>query len=189
VQTVMLMSQCCSDTCAAAMYDDRGPAPSGHTCGFFAIRREIQAYGCYPEGRERARLGYAFRCIDALRQHPTTAAAHREVLVTNDSPDVPVRTSDLSRERLVSQEAAARGLANKLGILNIPIERDMAKPEVEQGRTSHGKQCTFWQAGKLGVRLEYRLNTPSYSTFPLCVDLQTVPISPGGCCLRVSLYV
>jgi len=144
VQTVMLMSQCCSDTCAAAMYDDRGPAPSGYTCGFFATRRERQAYGCYPEGRECARLGYAFRCIDALRQHPTTAAAHRAVLVTNDSPDVPVRTSDLSRERLVSQEAAARGLANKLGILNIPIERDMAKPEVEQGRTSHGKQCTFW---------------------------------------------
>jgi hypothetical protein len=57
------------------MDEIHGPEPSGNTCGFFSTRHDLQAYGCYPEGRTRGRMGHAFRFIDALERH-LTAAAH-----------------------------------------------------------------------------------------------------------------
>jgi len=110
VQTVMVMSQCYSGTFASLIYE-KGPAqPSGDVCGFFSTTRELRAYGCYPEGRDRDRIGHAFNFIDALGHQPTTVEAHVEVLVTDDTPDVPLRTSGLYLERIVSEEAEARGL-------------------------------------------------------------------------------
>ena len=110
VQVVMVMSQCYSGTFANAMYPGEASQPSGNVCGFFSTTRDLTAYGCYPEGRDRDKIGHAFRFIDALGRRPTTAEAHLEVLVTDDTPDVPLRTSDVYLERLVSAEAAARGV-------------------------------------------------------------------------------
>ena len=110
VRTVMVMSQCFSGTFANAMYDGAGSEASGDICGFFSTTRDLRAYGCYPEGRDRDRIGHAFRFIDALGRHSTAAAAHREVLLTDSTPDVPLRTSDVYIERLLEEGAAARGV-------------------------------------------------------------------------------
>jgi thiol-disulfide isomerase/thioredoxin len=109
VQTVMVMSQCYSGTFAATIYDDDGE-PSGDACGFFSTTRDRRAYGCYPEGRDRDRIGHAFRFIDALGRNPSTDEAHLDVLLTDSTPDVPVRTSDVYLERVLAAEAEARGL-------------------------------------------------------------------------------
>jgi thiol-disulfide isomerase/thioredoxin len=110
VQVIMVMSQCYSGTFASAMYLGDSSQPSGNVCGFFSTTRDLRAYGCYPEGRDRDTIGHAFRFIDALGHRATTAEAHLEVLVTDDTPDVPLRTSDVYLERLVSEEAAALGV-------------------------------------------------------------------------------
>jgi thiol-disulfide isomerase/thioredoxin len=110
VQAVMVMSQCYSGTFAATIYDDLSGEPGGDACGFFSTTRDRKAYGCYPEGRDRDRIGHAFRFIDALGRNPTTDQAHLDVLLTDSTPDVPMRTSDFYLERLLAEEAEARGL-------------------------------------------------------------------------------
>ena len=112
VRTVMLMSQCYSGSFAAAMYD--GDEPSGRTCGFFSTARDQKAYGCYPEGRDRDQMGYAFQVIEALQRRPTLAGAHQEAMVADDTPDIPLRTSDLYLESVLTREAAARGQATRV---------------------------------------------------------------------------
>ena len=110
VRAVMVMSQCYSGTFSNVIYRTGSSEPSGEVCGFFSTTRDLRAYGCFPEGRDRDRMGHAFHFIDALDHHATTAGAHLEVLVTDDTPDVPLRTSDLYLERIVSEEAEAHGV-------------------------------------------------------------------------------
>ena len=110
VQVVMLMSQCYSGTFASAM-EDRAPAePSGRVCGFFSTARDLRAFGCYAEGRDRDRIGHAFGFIEALGRRAVTDEAHVEVLFTDRTPDVPLRTSDVYLERIVEEAARARGV-------------------------------------------------------------------------------
>ncbi len=109
VSTVMVMSQCYSGSFAGAMFAGRSTEPSGDVCGFFSAPRDLPAYGCYPEGRDRDRLGHAFEFIEALGRQASAGGAHAEVLVTDDTPDVPLRTSDIYLERLLMKEAEARG--------------------------------------------------------------------------------
>jgi thiol-disulfide isomerase/thioredoxin len=110
VRSVMVMSQCYSGTFADAIYRDASSDPSGDVCGFFSTARDLRAYGCYPEGRDRDRIGHAFRFIDALDRNETTAEAHLEVLVTDSTPDAPLRTSDVYLDRLLAEEAETLGL-------------------------------------------------------------------------------
>ena len=131
VRVVMVMSQCYSGTFANAMYD--GGEPSGGICGFFSTARDLRAYGCYPEGRDRDGIGHAFRFIEALERRATTRGAHLEVLVTDDAPDVPLRTSDLYVERLLVKEAEARGEAVEVSVDRLLAEawKDRAAWEPE----------------------------------------------------------
>ena len=108
VRVVMIMSQCYSGAFAEAMYANGASEPGGDVCGFFSTTGRRKAYGCYPEGRDRDRMGHAFHFIDALARLVTAAEAHGDVVVTDDAPDVPLRTSDVYLERIVSAEAAAR---------------------------------------------------------------------------------
>jgi thiol-disulfide isomerase/thioredoxin len=110
VHVVMIMSQCYSGTFASVIDTGGASVPSGDVCGFFSTARDLPAYGCYPEGRDRDRIGHAFRFIDALHRRATTDAAHEEVLVADNTPDVPLRTSDIYLEHLVTEEARARGV-------------------------------------------------------------------------------
>jgi hypothetical protein len=109
VVTVMVMSQCYSGTFANAALQAGSPPPSGAVCGFFSTTRDLPSYGCYPEGRDRDRIGHAFHFIDALDRHAAAGGAHLEVLVADRTPDVPQRTSDVYLEQIVAREAARRG--------------------------------------------------------------------------------
>jgi thiol-disulfide isomerase/thioredoxin len=111
VRVVMAMSQCYSGTFAAAM--DAGSAqdePTGNVCGFFSAPKDRRAYGCYPEGRDKDRIGHAFHLIEALGRNASTSQAHQEILVTDNSPDAPLRTSEVYLERVLEQEAEVRGV-------------------------------------------------------------------------------
>jgi thiol-disulfide isomerase/thioredoxin len=107
VQVVMVMSQCYSGAFANVAVDGLSDRD---VCGFFSTTGAQKAYGCYAEGRDRDQMGHAFHFIDALRHKGTTAEAHVEVLADDDTPDAPLRTSDAYLARLVSAEAAARGV-------------------------------------------------------------------------------
>jgi thiol-disulfide isomerase/thioredoxin len=109
VETVMVMSQCYSGAFARVMSEPGAREPSGEVCGFFSTTAARKAYGCYPEGRDRDQVGHAFHFIEALRRRQTTSEAHRDVLAEDDTPDVPLRTSDAYLERVLDAEAAARG--------------------------------------------------------------------------------
>jgi thiol-disulfide isomerase/thioredoxin len=110
VQVVMVMSQCYSGAFASVMDDGGSAEPTGDVCGFFSTTADQKAYGCYPEGRDRDKMGHAFQFIEALGRRATATEAHVDVLVGDDTPDVPLRTSDAYLSRLVSAEAAARGV-------------------------------------------------------------------------------
>lgn len=108
VRVPQVMSQCYSGGFADSMTPLNSPVPGGDVCGFYSTTVNRLAYGCYPEGRDKDRIGHAFRFIDALARNETLLAAHREVLVTDTTPDVPLRTSDVYLERVLREEAVLR---------------------------------------------------------------------------------
>lgn len=110
VKAVSVMSQCYSGSFAHAIYAPGEAEPPGDTCGYYSTVRDRQAYGCYPGGRGAERVGHAFHFIDGLTRNEALGEAHDEVLVYDDRPDVPVRSSELYLERLLEAEAEARGV-------------------------------------------------------------------------------
>ena len=110
VRVVSVMSQCFSGTFGASIYPLGGELPDGNACGFYATRNDRFAYGCYPEGRGRDQIGHAFQFIDAMRDHDSLDDAHAQVSLLDDSPDVPLRSSDIFLARRLEAEASAREL-------------------------------------------------------------------------------
>ncbi len=108
--TTMVMSQCYSGSFAELIFDPDGSEPDGSVCGFFSTTRDRRAYGCYPEGRDRDRIGHAFRFIEALDRVETTAEAHWQVIETDATPDIPLATSDLYLLRTLEAAATAANL-------------------------------------------------------------------------------
>jgi len=108
VRVVTVMSQCYSGgfaTLASARKDD---LPDGTTCGFFSSPHDRPAYGCYPENRGRDNVGHSFHFLDALARSGDFLEAHRETLVADATPDVPLRSSDVwLRDRLTAAAAAS----------------------------------------------------------------------------------
>ena len=74
-------------------------------CGVFSVPADRRAYGCYPEGKDRF-IGHGFRFIDALGRRATVDEAHSELLVTDRTPDVPLRSSDAFLASRLEAEAA-----------------------------------------------------------------------------------
>ena len=110
VRIVVLMSQCYSGAFANLMYTGTTAGqPAGNVCGFFSSTADRQAYGCYPENRDKDNVGHSFAFIESLAAGDTFAAAHNRVLVTDRTPDVPLKTSDVYLERLLEGAARARG--------------------------------------------------------------------------------
>jgi thiol-disulfide isomerase/thioredoxin len=128
VQVVTVMSQCYSGAFASLATDG-----SSDVCGFFSTTAQQKAYGCYPEGRDRDRLGHAFEFIEALDARETAAEAHADVLARDDTPDAPLRTSDAWFERLLAAEAAARGrsVPETADALLVEAWRERARWETE----------------------------------------------------------
>jgi thiol-disulfide isomerase/thioredoxin len=106
VRVVTLMSQCYSGAFANLIdVHAKDDLPSGNVCGFFSSTADRPAYGCYPENRGRNNVGHSFHFLQALGSTPNFTAAHLQVLVSDASPDVPLRTSDEYLERLLHRAA------------------------------------------------------------------------------------
>jgi hypothetical protein len=111
VRVVTLMSQCFSGSFANVIYDsETGKEPDGSVCGYFASTAELPAHGCYAENRGRHNVGYSFRFFEAMRSTPMLPEAHARVLVTDQTPDIPNRTSDHYLEQLIERGAAEQGI-------------------------------------------------------------------------------
>ena len=106
VRVVTLMSQCYSGafTHLAAPGD---ALPTGNVCGYFSTVADRPAYGCYPENRGKDNVGFSFHFFEALRDRPSFPHAHAEVLVSDRTPDVPIRTSDEFLTDLLARAAKA----------------------------------------------------------------------------------
>ena len=94
VRTVAVMSQCFSGGFAQLF---RVPG----TCGYFSSTADRPAYGCYPENLGADGVGHAFVFLRALARTGAATAAHIETLGVDDTPDVPLRTSDIFLEEAV----------------------------------------------------------------------------------------
>jgi len=109
VRVVALMSQCFSGSFAHLIFTgDQRPRPN--VSGFFSSTADRPAYGCYPENRDKDNVGHSFRFFDALEAGGRFADAHREVLVTDRTPDVPLKASDLYLETLIASRAETLGV-------------------------------------------------------------------------------
>jgi len=116
VRVVVLMSQCYSGGFANLMDTDTAAGlPAGNVCGFFSSTADRQAYGCYPENRDKDNVGHSFAFIESLAAGDTFPGAHNRVLVIDQTPDVPLTTSDVYLERLL--EGVARGRGQELDAL------------------------------------------------------------------------
>ncbi len=110
VRVVLLMSQCYSGS-FAHLVAKRAPAGRlvGTVCGYFSATADRRAYGCYPQNLGRDNVGHSFRFIHALADGRSLADAHLDVVETDTTPDVPVRTSDFYLEELLHQAAERDG--------------------------------------------------------------------------------
>ena len=63
----------------------------------------------YPENRDKDNVSHSFDFIEGLTAGYTFPEAHRRVLVTDQTPDVPLQTSDIYLEKLLDGAARARG--------------------------------------------------------------------------------
>jgi thiol-disulfide isomerase/thioredoxin len=110
VRVVALMSQCYSGAFAHLVTGHaKGDLPSGAVCGYFSSTAERPAYGCYPENRGRENVGHSFEFIAALAAGARFPDAHARVLVSDRTPDVPIKTSDVYTEGLLVRVAGERG--------------------------------------------------------------------------------
>jgi thiol-disulfide isomerase/thioredoxin len=111
VRVVVLMSQCYSGGFAELpSARSSGALPDGSTCGYFSSTPDRPAYGCYAENRGRDNVGHSFHFIEALAESGQFAAAHTDVLVDDDTPDVPLRTSDVFLDDLLLRAAQKEGV-------------------------------------------------------------------------------
>lgn len=108
VRVVTVMSQCFSGGFANLPRARTGSdVPDGNTCGYFSSTADRPAYGCYPENRGKNNVGHSFHFLDGLARTGQLEEAHREVLIQDATPDVPLRTSDLWLETQLTAAAAA----------------------------------------------------------------------------------
>lgn len=106
-RVVSIMSQCYSGGFANILYTRRWKV-HGNRCGFFSTLANREAYGCFPETAKEDRVGHAYRMIRALRDANTFAEAHRRILLTDRTPDVPISSSDVYLEDVMRRRARNR---------------------------------------------------------------------------------
>src|SRR5438477_114343 len=99
VRVVALMSQCFSG--AFAHLSDGRARPAA--CGYFSSTADRPAYGCYPVVAGRERVGHSFESMEALGRNGRFADAHAAVLASDDTPDVPLRTSSVALADVVGK--------------------------------------------------------------------------------------
>jgi hypothetical protein len=141
VRVVALMSQCYSGAFANLMYTGADDAtPRSNVCGFYSSTAERSAYGCYPENRDKDNVGHSFRFIDALSRTPSFPEAHDRVLVSDRTPDVPLKTSGVYLRTILDAAARERGR-----------ERAASRGVAQQGRVGAGDPAP--RSHRSGVRV------------------------------------
>jgi thiol-disulfide isomerase/thioredoxin len=109
VRVVALMSQCYSGGFAKLASLGGSGEPTGRFCGFFSTTSQQKAYGCYPETRDNPRVGHSFAFLQAL---PAAAGrmsvAHELAQEFDDTPDIPLSTSELYLADVLTEAARAR---------------------------------------------------------------------------------
>jgi len=108
VRVVSLMSQCFSGG-FAYLHEAREHKrlPNGNTCGYFSSTPDRPAYGCYPEVRGQKAIGHSFEFLTALARRGRFSAAHADILVSDETPDIPLRSSDVYLSELIARAAGA----------------------------------------------------------------------------------
>ncbi len=162
VRIVLVMSQCFSGTFANTIYGLGRVVPEGNVCGFFSTTDDRFAYGCYAEGRAREQIGHAFQFIDALRTNDSTEAAHRDVLTKDDTPDVPLRTSDVFLDHILQDNA-----------LSMDQEFATRVDELVRGALSHAKDYEPELRALDGVAEQFGIGNPRRLT-ELNGELETI---------------
>lgn len=105
-RALVVMSQCHSGAFARPLLALRQSGMD--VCGSFSVPEDRQATGCFPE-RDGAPIGHGFRAGEALARSADFEAMHHHLLLADQGPDVPLRTSDVYLwERLV-EESERRG--------------------------------------------------------------------------------
>jgi len=111
VRIVALMSQCFSGGFSKLASLGGSGEPTGRFCGFFSTTSQQKAYGCYPETRDNPRAGHSFAFLQALPAAAgSLSVAHELAQEFDDTPDVPVRTSDLYLEEALVEAAGKHKL-------------------------------------------------------------------------------
>ncbi len=111
VRVVLLMSQCFSGSFANLIYGQTDDdLPRVNLSGFFSSTADRPAYGCYPENRDKYNVGHSFRFFHALESGGSFSDAHKRVLVTDRTPDVPLKASDLYLESILDARAESIGI-------------------------------------------------------------------------------
>ena len=108
VRVVSLMSQCFSGG-FAYLHEAREHKrlPSGKTCGYFSSTPDRPAYGCYPEVRGQKGIGHSFEFLSALARRGRFSAAHADIMVSDETPDIPLRSSDVYLAEQIAQAAGS----------------------------------------------------------------------------------
>ena len=147
VRVVTLMSQCFSGGFGRLAWSgQQGGEPAGNVCGYFSSTAERPAYGCFAENRGKDAVGHSFHFTQALAASGRLADAHAAVLTTDRSPDVPLRTSDLYLEEVLTRAAAAQGTTLPVfadGLLRAALRDPAAwEPEIRLlDRIAHAFGC------------------------------------------------
>jgi len=112
VRVLVVMSQCHSGAFARPLLELRRSLGLD-ICGVFSVPDDRQATGCFPEtdGKE---VGHAFDIAAALASEDSLDAAHRQVLVADRGPDVPIRTSDVWLWDRIVDEVGADATSEQL---------------------------------------------------------------------------
>ena len=121
VRVVSLMSQCFSGG-FAYLHEAREHKrlPNGKTCGYFSSTPDRPAYGCYPEVRGQKAIGHSFEFLTALARRGRFSTAHTDIMVSDETPDIPLRSSDVY---LAEQVARAAGAPEREAAFADPLVR------------------------------------------------------------------
>ena len=157
VHVVSLMSQRFSGAFAALS----APSPTvSPVCGYFSSTPDRPAYGCFPENVGKERVGHSFHFIRALAASRRMTDAHEEVLLADDTPDVPLRSSDvflstllgkIASERSVRVEAVADDLLGA-SWRDVPSGKPSARSSIASPRPSASVHPRRWPIPRSAVR-------------------------------------
>ena len=107
VRIVMLMSQCYSGGFAHAIYNsEKKQSIRGNVCGMFSTLEDRLAWGCFPESRDQQdKLGHSFRLFQELKPGLSLGKTHDLLQLTDQTPNVPHRSSDFFLRQLLIDTA------------------------------------------------------------------------------------